>query len=235
MHGGDRRDNNLDTLKIKVIAGFVRLLIILGVLLFLPAWSFNFWEAWSYLLIFLLSAILITTYFLRKDPKLLGRRLSVGLNAEKEKSQNVIHTLAILFSVLLVVVPGFDHRLQWSEVPSYLVIIGDIFVLIAFVIGFLVFKENSFASRTIEVVTNHTVISTGPYRIVRHPMYSGALLMFLFTPIALGSFWALLLALPLMVVIIVRLLHEEKFLVSNLLGYKEYCQHIRYRLVPQIW
>lgn len=137
--------------------------------------------------------------------------------------------------VILLVVPGFDHRFCWSDVPSFLVILGDIFVALGFLIVFLVFKENSFTSAIIEVNRGQRVISTGPYRIVRHPMYAGALIMCLFTPIALGSYWGLLSVPPMFFVVGWRLLQEEQFLTRRLPGYDEYRTKIRFRLIPLVW
>ena len=134
-----------------------------------------------------------------------------------------------------LIVPGFDHRFHWSHVHTYLIVGADVVVLFGFVIVFFVFKENSYTSATIEVAANQYVISTGLYSVVRHPMYSGGLLLMFFTPLALGSWWALPFALPMFVVIILRLLDEEKVLLQSLTGYKEYCQKVHYRLIPRIW
>jgi protein-S-isoprenylcysteine O-methyltransferase Ste14 len=137
--------------------------------------------------------------------------------------------------ILGVLLPGLDHRFQWSQVPVSLVLASDVFVLLGFIAVFFVFKENTYTSAIVEVDPDQKVISTGPYRLVRHPMYAGALVMFLFTPVALGSFWGVLGTIPLIVLIIFRLLDEEKFLAEHLSGYKEYCNTTRYRLIPRIW
>ena len=135
----------------------------------------------------------------------------------------------------MIVVPALDHRFHWSDVAIHFILVGDIFVLLGLLIVFLVFKENSYAAGVIEVGKEQKVISTGPYALVRHPMYTGALLMLCFVPLALGSWWGLVFILPMFVVIVLRLLEEEKFLLKNLPGYNEYCQTTRYRLVPFIW
>jgi len=135
----------------------------------------------------------------------------------------------------LIVVPALDHRFHWSDVAIHFILVGDIFVLLGLLIVFLVFKENSYAAGVIEVGKEQKVISTGPYALVRHPMYTGALLMLCFVLLALGSWWGLVFILPMFVVIVLRLLEEEKFLLKNLPGYNEYCQTTRYRLVPFIW
>ncbi len=211
------------------------LLVILGLALFLPAWSLNFWEAWVFLIAFFTPALVITIYFLRKDPELIERRLKAGPYAEKRLSQKVIQSLASLFFFLVVLISGFDHRLHWSHVPTILVISADCLILLGFLIVFFTFKANSYTSAVIEVTAKQKVVSMGPYAVVRHPMYSGALLLFFFMPIALGSWCALPLALSMFVVIILRLLDEEKFLLQSLPGYEEYCRNVQHRLIPQIW
>ena len=219
----------------KAFLGLVFLLVFLWLGLFVPAWSLYFWQAWSFWLIFSISTIFVTFYLLKKDLRLLETRTKAGPIAEAETSQKIIQMFASIFFIALVIVPGFDHRYHWSDVPVFLVVIGDIFVLLGFIIVFLVFRQNSFASGVIETEREQKVISTGPYRIVRHPMYAGGLLLLFSAPFALGSYWALPFTLLLFVVIVVRLLYEEKFLIQKLPGYKEYCEKTRYRLIPWIW
>jgi protein-S-isoprenylcysteine O-methyltransferase Ste14 len=219
----------------KTILGFIQLHVILGLMLFLPAGSIRFWQAWVYLGVFSVCNFLITAYLVKYDQKLLESRLSAGPTAEKGKNQKIIQAFTSLFFIALIVTPSLDFRFQWSHVPIYAVVISNFVVAISFLIIFFVFRENSYTSAIIEVSAEQQVISTGLYSIVRHPMYVGGLLLLLFTPIALGSFWALLLFFPLTIVIVLRLLDEEKFLSDHLPGYREYCQKIRYRLIPLIW
>jgi protein-S-isoprenylcysteine O-methyltransferase Ste14 len=221
--------------KRKALSGLIWLIVILGILLFVSAWTLDFWQAWIYLLIFGGSSSAITLFLMSRDMELLKRRLKAGASAEKERNQKIIQTFARFIFIGILLIPGFDHRFNWSAVPVYMVIAGEVFVALGFFIVFLVFKENSYTSATIEIGENQTVISTGPYAIVRHPMYSGALLMLTFTPLALGSFWDLLFVILIFIVIIWRLLDEEKFLSKNLPGYTAYCQKTRYRLIPAIW
>jgi protein-S-isoprenylcysteine O-methyltransferase Ste14 len=228
--------NKVDqTIKRKAFFGFFWLIVIMGLLLFISAGTLNFWQAWVYLLIFSTSSLLITLFLMKKDVELLKRRLNAGAAAENERSQKIIQAFAQFIFIGILIIPGLDHRFSWSDVPLYLVIAGDIFVALGFFIVFLVFKENSFTSAIIEIAEDQKVISTGPYRIVRHPMYSGALLLLLFTPFALASFWSLIFVILMIIVIIYRLLDEEKFLSKNLAGYKAYCQKTRFRLIPMIW
>jgi protein-S-isoprenylcysteine O-methyltransferase Ste14 len=219
----------------KALAGLGWLTVILGLLLFVPAGTLDFWQAWVYLFIFSGSSLAITLFLMKRDMELLRRRLKGGAEAEKERSQKIIQTFARFIFVGVLLIPGFDHRFNWSHVPVFLVIAGEIFTTLGFFIVFLVFRENSYTSAIIEVAENQKVISTGPYAVVRHPMYSGALLILLSTPLALGSFWDLPFVILIFIVIIWRLLDEEKFLSKNLSGYSAYCQKTRFRLIPMIW
>jgi protein-S-isoprenylcysteine O-methyltransferase Ste14 len=228
-------EKNIGEIKRKVFFGFIELHVLLGIAIFLPAWSLNFWQAWLFLFVFSICVLAITIYFLKKDPKLIEGRLKAGPTAEKVKSPKIIQIFASLFFIMLPVVSGFDHHFRWSNVPIYLIIVGDAFIVLGYMIIFFVFKENSYASGIIEVEKEQKAISTGPYGAIRHPMYAGALLMLSFIPIALGSFWALIFVFPMFAIIIFRLLNEEKLLSKELLGYKEYCQTTRYRLIPYVW
>jgi protein-S-isoprenylcysteine O-methyltransferase Ste14 len=225
----------MKNLAAKTILGFAQLIVALVLFLFAPAWTFDLWQAWIYLLVFVTSSALITIYLWKKDPKLLERRVNAGPSAEKETKQKRIQVFASLAFIALMIVPSLDHRFSWSNVPVLVVIGGDILAALGFFIVFLVFKENTFTAATIEIAPDQTVISTGPYAVVRHPMYAGALIMLFGTPLALGSWWALLLFILMTFVIIWRLLDEERFLAKSLPGYNEYCKKVPYRLIPSIW
>jgi protein-S-isoprenylcysteine O-methyltransferase Ste14 len=228
-------DKSIRDLKGQASVGLATLAIALWLALFLPAGSLDYWQGWTYWLLFMVCVSAISAYFMKKDTRLIDSRLKAGPVAEKEKGQKSIQAFASLFFILLVLVPSLDHRFQWSTVPIYLVVAGDILVVIGLMIIFIVFRENSYTSGIIEVKKGQNVISTGPYSLVRHPMYSGGLLMLLFTPLALGSFLGVLAFPPMFFVIVVRLLEEEKFLAKNLLGYNEYRNKVRYRLIPFVW
>jgi protein-S-isoprenylcysteine O-methyltransferase Ste14 len=204
-------------------------------LLLAPAWSLNYWQAWVYGFVFAATTTAIGIYFLKRDPRVVERRMRVGPAAEREPAQKIIMTLLLAGFVLLLVVSGFDHRWHWSSVPAWLVLTADVFVVLALLGTAVVVGQNSYAASTITVEAGQPVISTGLYAVVRHPMYSAALVMTAFTPLALGSNWALLLVIPLILVLAWRLLDEERFLARELPGYVEYCQKVRYRLVPGIW
>ena len=177
----------------------------------------------------------MTLYFLKRDPALVERRLNAGPGAEREASQKPIQLAASVVFGATFVVSALDYRFGWSDVPESAVAAGNALVVLGFLSVFAVFRENSFASAIIEVGKGQKVVSTGPYALVRHPMYAGALLLFVGSPLALGSSWGLLLIVPMTAILIVRLLDEEKYLVRNLPGYEAYCAKVRYRLVPGVW
>ncbi len=225
----------MSNLIVKSFLGLVFLVLCLGLALFLSAGSFGFWQAWVFLAVWTVSVALITAYLVKYDQKLLASRVQAGPTAETQKVQKVIQSLASLFFIGMFIVPGLDFRFHWSVVPPVLSWISNGFVVLGFFIVFLVFKENSYTSAVIEVSDEQKVITTGPYAAVRHPMYSGAILLLLFSPLALGSWVAIPFPLPLILVVVVRLIEEEKFLLANLKGYEAYRQKVRYRLVPFVW
>ena len=219
----------------RALAGVLKFQAMLAVLLFLPAWSLRSREAWIYWGLFSAAVLVITLYFLRRDPRLIERRLEVGPGAEGEGSQKSIQAAAGLLLPAMYVVSGLDRRFGGSAVPGPIVLAADGVVLAGFLVIFLVFRENSYTAGVVKVEPGQPVVSTGPYRLVRHPMYLGAALIFLATPPALGSLWGLLVAVLLCGTMVVRLLDEERFLSANLPGYPEYCREVRHRLVPLVW
>jgi protein-S-isoprenylcysteine O-methyltransferase Ste14 len=220
---------------IRALAGLLQLVVTLAVLIFLPAWTLHYWQAWILVAVFIACTLAITIYLMRNDPALLERRLKAGPGAEHEQSQQIIQALAVVAFISIFVVSTLDHRFGWSSVPPYVVALGDILVALGFFLVFLVFRENTFTSGIIEVGREQRVITTGPYALVRHPMYIGALVMLIGVPLALGSWWGLLTITLMVVVIVWRLLDEENFLAERLAGYSEYQNRVRYRLLPFIW
>ena len=225
----------MDGLARTTIAGFSELVAALGILLFAPAWTLRFWQAWVYLFVFSASCALITAYLWTHDRALLERRVEAGPGAEKERLQARIQVLASAAFIALLAVPSIDRRFAWSHVSPIVVLAGDVLVAIGFALVFLVFRENTFSGATIAVSAGQRVVATGPYSVVRHPMYAGALVMLFGTPLALGSWWGLLAMIPMTLAIVWRLLDEERFLAKNLGGYDAYRALVRYRLVPLVW
>ena len=219
----------------KAWVGIGFLAVAMGLLLFLPAGAIRWWEAWVYLGVFFGASIPITIYLMRHAPALLQRRLAAGPTAEKEPAQKIIMLMASLGFIATLVVPALDYRYSWSSAPRYVVLLGDVLAALCFAITFLVYKENTFTSATIEVAQDQRVVSTGPYAIVRHPMYAGGLLLFIGTPLALGSYWGLVASIAVLPALIWRLLDEERLLSRNLPGYPEYCDKVRWRLIPRVF
>ncbi|MFN8206021.1 MAG: isoprenylcysteine carboxylmethyltransferase family protein [Bacteroidales bacterium] len=208
----------------------VGVIIGLGLVLFLPAGTLRFWQAWIYLAIFSIITLFMLLYFFKKSPELLIRRSDF----RKDDSEREIPSWLKLF-LLMYLVPGFDFRFHWSDVPVWLVISANLMVFLGYLFILLVFNENSYASAVIKLEKEQAVITTGPYAFVRHPMYTGMLMMTLFTPVALGSYWALVPCSLFLPWLYLRIKNEEKALINGLPGYREYCARVRYRLCPYIW
>jgi protein-S-isoprenylcysteine O-methyltransferase Ste14 len=225
----------MNTVTKKAIAGATWLLLVMALMLFVSAGSIRFWQGWIYWSVFCTSVVAITIYFLKHDPNLVARRTTAGPIAEPEPIQKIIQAIASALFCALLIVPGLDHRFQWSWVWFPLVLAGNALVAISFAIIFVVFKENSFASGVVQVEKEQRVISTGLYAYVRHPMYAGAGLLLIATPLALGSWWGIPVGLMLCAVIVVRLFDEERRLAADLSGYEEYRRKVPYRIVPGVW
>ena len=204
----------------------------LGLIFFVPAGTLDYWEAWVYCAVLLVPFVFVLTYILRKDPELLARRIRLN---EKEPAQRRIIRASSLIFFTGFLIPGLDHRFGWSDIPVEAVLAANVLVIVGYALVFLVFKENPFASRVVEVEPDQRVISSGPYALVRHPMYLGTSIMWLATPIALGSYWALPVFLILPIVLVYRIMNEEEVLQRELPGYREYTQTVKYRLIPGIW
>jgi protein-S-isoprenylcysteine O-methyltransferase Ste14 len=214
---------------------YIRVALVVPVLLavfFIPAGTLDYWEAWVYLGVLLIPLAFVVGYFLKNNPEFLEGRMEVR---EREHAQRRIIGLSFFWFVLTFMLPGLDRRFGWSDVPLPVVIAADLLVLLGYGLIVLVFRENQYASRTVQVEQGQQVISSGPYALVRHPMYLGAMLMYLASPLALGSYWALLPALLIIPILVARIANEEKVLERDLNGYREYKQKIRYRLLPGIW
>jgi len=220
------------SLKWKLALRFLIGIVVIGALLFIPAGSFWFWQGWVYILTTFLPGVLAFAYFYKHDPQLIERRMQFK---EKVREQKRIMVFVYTIWLIAFVLPGLDHRFGWSHQPLGITIFSQAVVLGGFVMTLWVLKVNPFAARTIQVEPGQEVISSGPYRIVRHPMYLGGNVMLLFTPPALGSYFALPAFALLIPLIVLRLLNEEKVLRQELPGYADYCVHTRFRLVPFLW
>jgi protein-S-isoprenylcysteine O-methyltransferase Ste14 len=206
--------------------------LLLAALFFIPAGTWDYWQAWVYLAVVFIPMLFVLVYLLTKAPDLLERRMKLR---EKETAQKWIVYLSFIPFVLVFVLPGFDRRFGWSDLPVLWVILSDVIIVLGYGLVFLVFRENRYASRVVEVEQEQTVISSGPYAIVRHPMYSGMFLFYCFTPLALGSVWTMLVDFLFIVFFVTRIRSEEKTLLRDLKGYLQYTQKTRYRLIPGIW
>jgi protein-S-isoprenylcysteine O-methyltransferase Ste14 len=213
---------------IKFLAGF----ILIGLLIFLPAGTFSFFNGWLFMIILFVPMFLAGIVMMFKNPALLKSRLNAK---EKQREQNVVIKLSGIMILMGFIVAGLDFRFNWFTVPKGVVIGGTIVFLIAYILYAEVLKENTYLSRTIEVQKNQKVIDTGLYGIVRHPMYSATLLLFLSMPLVLGSIYSFLIFLAYPLIIAKRIKEEEKFLEKELEGYREYKQKVKYRLIPFIW
>lgn len=211
------------------------LLLGMALLLFGPAGTLRYWQAWLFLSIYFAVSLALTLYLIRNDPALLERRMRGGPFAEREPTQKIIMSLASVGFIALLVLPAVDHRFGWSQMSPRMAVAGDLLILLGWLGIFFVFRENSFASATIELASDQRVISSGPYAWVRHPMYAAGLVLLLGIPIALGSWWGVLVVLAVLPALIWRLLDEERFLARNLPDYIAYQGRVRYRLVPLVW
>lgn len=223
------------SLNARAMVAVASTVVIMGAIVFPFAGTFDFPQAWSFLALFAVSAFALTGYLMKNDPVLLQRRMRGGPFAESLPSERILMALASIGFIGILVVAGLDRRLGWSSVPVTLVVFGDVLFAIGWIIVTFVFRENPFTSATIEVAGDQRVISTGPYAIVRHPMYAGAFLYVLGMPLACGSWWAFVPVALLIAAIVVRLFDEERHLAANLPGYSDYLRAVRYRLVPYVW
>lgn len=220
---------------VQAIGTFLGGALLLGVLLFLPAGTFNYWQAWTFIIVFMITISVFGVYFSIKDPALMERRKQAAPGTQQSTLQNIIATVAFSMLIAVFVVCGLDRRFGWSAMPPVLSWLGDAIEVFSFYMFYLVFKENSFGGSSILVEESQKVSSTGPYAIVRHPMYVGTIVMVIGIALGLGSWWTLLLLVIQMPVLVIRILDEEKVLEKNLAGYKEYEQKVHYRLIPYLW
>jgi protein-S-isoprenylcysteine O-methyltransferase Ste14 len=220
----------LQTLRTVVIG-----LIALGVLLFVPAGSLAYWPGWGFIVTFTVMTNVIGLWLALKNPVLLQRRIKGGPTKETRPLQRVLISAVVVAFAVVLVVSGLDWRFGWSNAPLWVIVLGDAMVVLGLYLALVVLQQNTYAASTIETMEGQTVISTGLYGIVRHPMYLGTLILSLGAPLALGSYWGLLIVLLVIPVLVLRIGDEEKMLVGELEGYEDYRHKVRFRLIPAIW
>lgn len=204
----------------------------IALIIILPAGTWNYWQGWMYLATLLLPMLGSTVYLFINDPALLERRMRMR---EKESAQQIIIRVLAIYFLLAFTLPGLDVRYGWSNVPPLVSILADALVFTGYMITFWVLTVNRFLSRIVEVDAQQKVVTTGPYAIVRHPMYFGVALLYIASPLALGSYWAVLPALMIIPLLAARIRNEEEVLLRELAGYAEYRQKVKYRLLPGVW
>jgi protein-S-isoprenylcysteine O-methyltransferase Ste14 len=206
-----------------------------GLILFLPAGTFRYWQAWLFIGVFMTATIVPVVYLARNNPTALQRRMNAGPRAEPRAAQKFIITGSFLVLLAAMVLSAFDHRFGWSSVPAWLSVLGDVLVAVGLGIAMLVIVQNGYAAANITVESGQALVSDGLYRYVRHPMYVGNVIMMIGMPLALGSYWGLIFVIPGCILLVLRILDEEELLTQELTGYGEYRQRVRYRLLPNVW
>ena len=215
-----------------VLSRYIMAFLALAAMFFIPAGTLAYWNAWLYLGIILIPMGFVMLYLIKYDPELLERRMRFR---ERQGTQKRVIGFSWIIFLLAFLIPGFDYRFGWSEVPVWVVLLAAVLVLLGYAMIFWVFRENSYASRVVEVMEGQRVIDSGPYAIVRHPMYIGSTVFYAFSPLVLGSWWAMIPALLIIPMLVARIRNEEAVLVKDLPGYAEYRQKVRFRMVPGVW
>jgi protein-S-isoprenylcysteine O-methyltransferase Ste14 len=201
-------------------------------MLFIPAGSLKYWNAWLYIGSLITPMTIALVYLYTHDPSLLEKRINTS---EKEKEQKSYVKLSLVWFIISFVLPGLDFRYGWSSVPLWLVLMSVVVMQFGYTLFILVMKQNSYASRVIEIQEKQKLIDTGLYAIVRHPLYLTASIIYISSPLILGSFYALIPIAFLPLMLAYRIINEEKILIDGLEGYKEYMKKVKYRLIPFVW
>jgi len=217
-----------------VVSSLVAFVVFVA-LVFLPAGTFDYWQGWLFIAILVIASAGPAIYLGVKNPAALERRMRGGPLAESRTAQKIASSGTLVSLPAAIVVSAFDHRFGWSSVPAEISLIGDVLVVIGVGISFLVIIQNNYAAANITVEADRKVVSTGLYGLVRHPMYVGMLIFLAGTPLALGSYWGLVVLILGVIVFAFRILDEEKMLEEELNGYIDYTREVQYRLVPHVW
>lgn len=220
---------------VRAAASSISGMALLGLVLFVPAGTLDYWQAWVFVAVSTVATLVPTVYLSRTNPAALRRRMRAGPRAETRTAQKIIVTGSFLGIFATMAFSALDHRFGWSPVPAWLSVTGDLLVAVGLGIAMLVIVQNGYAAATVTVEADQTLATGGLYGVVRHPMYAGDVIMMVGMPLALGSYWGLLFLVPGVALLVLRILDEEKLLGEQLTGYREYAQRVRYRLVPTIW
>lgn len=220
--------------KLAIRAGRLYLLslFVVGALLFSTAGSFGFWNAWLFIGALFIPMLFVLVYLLLKEPDLLEKRMKTR---EKEKPQKAYVVMSVAAFIGIFAVPGFDYRHRWSDVPDWLVVISTVMMEVGYGMFFVVMRQNRYASRVVEIQEGQKLIDTGLYSIVRHPMYTSASVLYIFSALVLGSYYALIPMILIPFLLSIRIVNEEKVLKAGLPGYADYMKRVRYRLIPFVW
>lgn len=216
---------------VSAILGFV----VFAALLFVPAGTLHYWQAWAFLGVFAVVSLVPTVFLSRIDPAAVERRRRAGPRAETRPVQKAVVTGIFVVFAAMLVVSGLDRRFGWSTVPAAVSVLGDVMAAVGLGLAILVVFQNRYAAATIVVEDEQPLVSTGLYGIVRHPMYSASVVMMIGMALALASYWALLIAFVGVALLVVRIIDEEKLLSEQLAGYRDYMAKVRYRLAPPVW
>ena len=206
-----------------------------GLLLFVPAATLHYWQAWVFLAVFAVSTWIPSVYLIRTNPAALDRRMHVGPTAETRTLQRIVISVIFISFPATFVLSALDHRFGWSTVPPAVCLLGDALVAIGLGLAMLVVIQNGYAAANVTVEEGQTLVTSGLYGLVRHPMYTGNVILMTGIPLALGSYWGLFFLLPGIAVLVLRIRDEEDLLIEELSGYREYTTRVRYRLVPYVW